>query len=470
MNFSAAPATRYCTLHNVQQLGNMASVNVQTQSGGPACTAGFKMVYWKFLEDAHGLDTSNTKVVVDQYFSGGGHWDHGPMGRITEASAGWAAVFGDVMLNLNRPMSLTIDDSPTFAGKRGLSYGNTTSKHPSYHQMEGVAPASELGWFLDAVSFDGGQFYSDNTGATKISGQLYRYNIPAGYGLSRKQVATLAVSGGYSLKDISGPGSMLSDTAADSYRYCVALVAGECRAGSVAGQVFVNAPNVTDLRCGASDGPLPQNLDLCIGNLPAFAQAITQVVMGSDSADSIARSRVLSHGLMGIRNSFYYWNAKSLPDASWAVFTRGTTVAPFGGLLTVWMAKLPPRPVPDGVDRSTFLPLAVNLTPPANVPVATAVIRFGYAEQGDPDRFYCTSRRETCVAASASFGAVEPFQYEITESYTGVACATGCRIALPVLPAHVVYYQPVFLDAAGRVVATGPKGVSAELAQTSLVP
>jgi len=131
---------------------------------------------------------------------------------------------------------------------------------------------------------------------------------------------------------------------------------------------------------------------------------------------------------------------------------------------------VPPQAVPDGVDRSTFLPLAVNLTPPANVPVASAVIRFGYAEQGDPDRYYCTSRREACVAATASFGPVDPFKYETTESYTGVACATGCRISLPVLPAHVVYYQAVFLDAAGRVVATGPKGVSAELAQSSLVP
>ncbi len=33
-------------------------------------------------------------VVVDSYWDGGGHADAGPLGRITEAAAGWAAVFG----------------------------------------------------------------------------------------------------------------------------------------------------------------------------------------------------------------------------------------------------------------------------------------------------------------------------------------------------------------------------------------
>src|SRR5262249_21892864 len=152
----------------------------------------------------------------------------------------------------------------------------------------------------------------------------------------------------------------------DAYKYCVALVSGECRTGSAAGDVYVNAPNVQALNCLGSDGPNPQNLDICIGNLPTYAQAIPQIVMGFDSADSNKRSRVLTHGLAGIRNSFYYWTAKSLPDASWTLFSRGLVQPPFGDLLTVWMAKIPPMPAPDGVDRSTFLPLTVNLTPPAN--------------------------------------------------------------------------------------------------------
>ena len=462
--FNAQP-TRYCGLHNVQQLGNMASINVQKVDGQPACAAFGHIIYWRFLTDPHGADTSNSGVVVDQYFDGGGHWDYGPMGRITEDGPGWAAVFGSYADHLNQPLSLVIDDSPSFAGSRGLSYGSTTSKHPSYHQVEGIAPQSELGWFMDSMSFDGGQFYSAAEGATKISGQLYKWNpSPEAPALARKQVATLAISGGYALRDISGPGSQLSDTASDSYKYCVALAAGECRTGSAAGDVYVNAPNVQHLNCMGADGPNPQVLDICVGNLSTYTQAMTQIDMGSDSADSNKRSRVISHGLAGIRNSFYYSTAKSLPDASWALFTRGLVQPGFGDLLTVWMAKLPPMAQPDGVDRSTFVPMKINLTPPSNVQVNRAIIQFGYIEQGKPDDYYCTSRREVCVAAASSLDVSNPFQYATTETYTGMPCATSCQITIPLLPLHVAYYKAIYLDGAGKVVATGLPGVSAESA------
>src|SRR5258707_13538695 len=120
-------------------------------------------------------------------------------------------------------MSLVIDDSPFFAGEQGRSAGSTTSKHPSYRQVAGLAPQSELGWFLDAMSFDGGQYYGASTGATKISGQLYRWNTGEGSRMARKQLPTLAVTGGYALADVSGPGGGLGHSTPDSHKYCVAL-------------------------------------------------------------------------------------------------------------------------------------------------------------------------------------------------------------------------------------------------------
>jgi hypothetical protein len=322
---------------------------------------------------------------------------------------------------------------------------------------------------MDAMSLEVGQFYSKSGGATQISGQLYRWNPPTEAPLlARKQLPTLAVSGGYALTDISGPGSVLGDGSTDEYKYCVVLIAGECRAGSLPGEVYVNAPNVKYLNCLGSDGPNPQNLDICIGNLSTYSQAITQIPMGSDLASNTASGRVLSHGLSGIRNSFFYWTAKSLPDASWALFTRGLVAPPFGDLLTVWMAKLPPFPEPDNVDRSTFLPLVINLTPPPTFQISSAIIKFGYLEQGDPKMFYCTSRREMCVATSPSINQSNPFQYALTESYSGVPCVRSCQITIPVLPSHVVYYQAVYLDIAGGAVTTDIVGVSAEFAKASV--
>jgi hypothetical protein len=45
-----------------------------------------------------------------------------------------------------------------------------------------------------------------------------------------------------------------------------------------------------------------------------------------------------------------------------------------------------------------------------------------------------------------------------------VPCAKSCTITLPVLPAHVAYYQVKFYDAQGVQVALGDRGVSLEAA------
>src|SRR5439155_3539788 len=148
------PATRNCTLHNVQQMDDVASINVQTLANQPLCAAMGHMVYWRFKTDPHGAS-----LVVDQFFDGGGHWDYGPSARVSETGSGWGAVIGaPPSAYLNQPYSLGVQDSPFFAGARGLSWGSTTSKHPSYHQVAGIAPSTELNWLLDMLPFDGGQF------------------------------------------------------------------------------------------------------------------------------------------------------------------------------------------------------------------------------------------------------------------------------------------------------------------------
>ena len=386
----------------------------------------------------------------------------GRWAAVTEYSSGWAAVFGRVIDHLNEPLSLVIDDSPFFAGVHGLNYGSTTSKHPSYHQDEAQAPASEQRWFLDMVAFDGGNLFSPNPGATLISGQLYKY-ISAGLpALARKQLATIAASGGSALLDISGPGSVISDQPSDSYKYCVANVAGECRAGSAAGDVLINAPKVKYLLCTGGDGPNPANLDLCVGNAGAWVQGMTQVYLGSTLADSVSHTRVITHGLAGIKDMFYYSTAKSLPDASWALFNVGVAIGTPTDQVNVWMAKLPPLEKQDPVDRSTFVRAPISISAPQGQRIASAAIEFGYTEQGGPSQYYCTSRREVCVAAAATVNDAAPFHFAQTETYTRMPCARSCTITLPVLPAHVAYYQVKFYDSEGALVAIGDRGVSLE--------
>ena len=426
------------------------------------CKAGFHLTYWKFLKDPHGQDTTNSDVVIDSYWDGGGHADAGPLGRVTEAGSGWAAVFGPVIDHLNEPLSLVIDDSPAFAGARGLDYGSTTSKHPSYHQDQAQTSAAQQRWFLDMLAFDGGNLFSPNPGATLLSGQLYKY-IP-GSTLARKQLATIAASGGSSLLDISGPGSLISDQVSDSYKYCIANVAGECRKGSAPGDILINAPNVKFLYCTGGDGPNPGNRDLCLGNAGSWAQGMTQVYLGNTPAESVSHTRVVTHGLAGIKDMFYYSTAKSLPDASWALFNVGVVAGKPSDQVNVWMAKLPPLSAQDTVDRSTFVRAPIAISVPQGQRIASAAIEFGYTEQGEASQYYCTSRREACVAVSATVNDATPFYYALTDNYTRMPCAKSCTIPLPVLPAHVAYYQVKFYDAQGEVVGLGDRGVSVEAA------
>jgi hypothetical protein len=96
-----------------------------------------------------------------------------------------------------------------------------------------------------------------------------------------------------------------------------------------------------------------------------------------------------------------------------------------------------------------------------------AAVKFGYAENGAPTSYYCTQRAEACIANTNSSppvdGVTAPFQYAISDTWTGIACASTCSIKLPVLPTvggHVVYYQAEYLNSAGAVVATDPPGVA----------
>jgi hypothetical protein len=190
-----------------------------------------------------------------------------------------------------------------------------------------------------------------------------------------------------------------------------------------------------------------------LGNFGGYANGVLQI--GVSGA-----VRVISNGLAALRDTNDYPTAKALADGSYVLFTVGDTE--YSKPSQVLMAKLPPLGKQDEVDRSTFVRARIPLAAPQGQGVASAAIEFGYTEQGEPSQYYCTSRRESCVAVAATVNDATPFYYAQTETYTRMPCAKSCTITLPVLPAHVAYFQVKFYDAQGVLVGLGDRGVAVE--------
>ena len=171
-------------------------------------------------------------------------------------------------------------------------------------------------------------------------------------------------------------------------------------------------------------------------------------------------TRVITGGLVGLRDTNNYPTAKALADSSWMLFPYGDIEWHYPAQMM--MAKLPPFTVDDVVDRTTFVRVPLSITAPIGLGVATAVVEFGYAEFGTPAQHYCTSRKEACVAAVGTVVDATPFQYATTDTYSRLACVVSCTITLPVLPMHTAFYQVKFYTAGGSLVTTGETGVASE--------
>jgi hypothetical protein len=353
----------------------------------------------------------------------------------------------DTYSTVTSPKNALLSSQPAFAGKIGIGSPNIVDSHPS---PAGPLTAAEnpgtLKWFLDARPLFGndGVTATRQSPAVKVGGDLYKLTASQVPYLRRKVLPSFGSCGMYPLVDVSGPSSVLTGTSADRYKYCIADRAGECSSGSQQGDVFFNCPQMADLYCtyGAGDSDLR---DVCIGGHSSYTGSIVQV--GYEKQNLTGNyGRPLTKGFSRYRLFDTFWNAKTTPDGKWLIFR---TLWANGYDHEILLAKIPPAPVPDNVNRTDFVPLAVTVgAAPAGTSATQAVVEFGYNTS-----FHCTSRAETCVKGNAAGYA---FAYENPAT---VSCATGCRIDIPAIPQRVVYYRVVRKDASGNRLWEGPTEV-----------
>jgi hypothetical protein len=335
--------------------------------------------------------------------------------------------------------------NPLFAGVKGIGDPNGVDTHPG--------PCFN-GWCMDARPMLGGDnlvVAPSTSPFVNVTGHLWKASGAQSI-LHPKIMTTLAYAGRAPLVDVSGPTSLIDSSSADSYKYCYANLAGECVSGSSPGDVYVNAPYVSHPYC-SYPGIAIQGNDtngICIGDLGAYTGNLAQV--GYTTHDLVgAGIRNLGPNYSQWTQFSVYWNSDATPSgfvlASQSPWLDGVRT---DDLVTV----LPPYPASDGVARNSFLPVAVTIDPAAALSFQSAIVEFGYAENGDPGSYYCVSRQETCVAASSAINPSTPFYFEQSESWVGVPCATGCTITIPALSQRILYYRWRYLNSTGQIVGS----------------
>src|SRR5579871_5662582 len=400
---------------------------------GMVCGCNFNSdsVGWNFVSDAMG---SGSGLIVDTT----NPIDHGTYSNLAAAGDGYwfnCAAAGEVLcvdikpgtnpaMFLNQPAAAQVNTAPAFAGVTGITVGNVVE---TYTSGPPVNPAVANGKFVvHTKPVEVGPF---NT-YTPVTGNLYQVTITNGYGnYDAKASVALAVCNGQPMLNVSSAatGNVIATDNTASYEYCYAKNANECRSGSSPGQFYVNCPNY--------NGDSSQNYVIASSPLVAkFSQ------LRWDDPNAVGRdTRPLTSGFRPFQHFTSYSSGRALPSGD-TVLVYSDQVP--GGQSAINMVHVPPTTPWDGVDRTTWVPVSVSAVGKAG---ATAVVNFGYAENGAPNAFYCTSRQEVCQATGNTIGS--PAYYFASENPNGQACSTGgCSFKIPGISGRVMYYQVTYSD------------------------
>jgi len=346
----------------------------------------------------------------------------------------------------------------TFASYIGPGGGNFYQKHIS------MAASSQAG-FYDSTYWVGGNLFTaqDGSAVSNVTGTLYKYlyngvaYINTGQVIETKRLPILARTYGRMFQDVSGPGVTIGGGSGDNYKFCIANAANECHTGSAKGDVYFNHPNLKYYYCTGGENPVDGN-DICIGPNSPFGVAAMQFKLVNDSIGSTS-PRVLSRTWSNYE--IMASSIKPLPDESWALQYIPTTYTTPAAVDLV-AVKIPAAVASDGVNRSTFIPATISIITPQGLGITGARVKFGYLELGQPSDFYCTSRREICVATTSTITESNPFSYVVTDNPTPMPCAAACTVVIPALPLHTAYYQVEYLGGGGGLVSIGESGVIVE--------
>ena len=336
----------------------------------------------------------------------------------------------------------------------------------------GVSHQDYTTWDFESAGFKnsaiGSNFFVAGGGAggygtiTLVGGTTTIYKYVLGNAAFSRTLPYVPTSGGNTLPDISGPGSLLTDTG--SNQVCVVVVAGECWAGSVPGEMYASLSQpVASLICNnGNETNSYLGHDWCMMNTSPYGDALNQY--GLLPANFISNSpqgwpqygaglsrRLLQTLPGGMRLQSFH--PHTLPDGSAALFesciadphltTHGTGNT--SNDCQVYQVAIPPQPPADGIDRTNYESVLVTIG--AGSGGAThARVKYGYEENErmrgttwpPPIHFYCTQYQGTCYSSDQNLplSSLQTLPYRV--------------------PQRVLFYQVEYLNASNQVVASDP--------------
>jgi len=267
-----------------------------------------------------------------------------------------------------------------------------------------------------------------------------------------KRLPLYGYAGHYLLKDTSGPATA-NMTDLPDYSVCRALNAGECFDGSAPGNLYVTVPKAyIDDYCRTDQFTLP---DPCAFQLAPFAGQVLQFRTDkADAAGFTVRKLGYVHGMPGLQYQFS--NCRATPDAAFAFCVADW----LDGVRSEWVAlRLNPFPNPDGVDRTTFVPISFTYQGSSTASYIRA--RFGYLENG-ATLLRCMPYQAECSTEIPKRATKDPYSFT-NEMAMRQSCPNGsvCKITIPAISNRMLYYVVDRLDYNGNLVTSDPLQVVA---------
>jgi hypothetical protein len=422
-----------------------------------AAHSGQTTYYWAWQNDPHGTDTTSKNYVQDKVFTGGHGGGKEPYqivegppfaGGMSEwgvrysGSPTWTSSFFQQTANFSIAYQ-------GFAGAGTACGGSACTHYPGSMDHD----LATQPWFMDSASFSGYMYPDTNA---KASGTIYRYVFARGHPFDANQ-PYFAMDGGRLLRDISAPGSRLPNTG--SYEFCVVHRAGECWENSAVGQAYADLPDNPVGGCRALETGPSTTPDLCVNNFPVWDNGVTQFgltylpsnVVGKDTNGAPlvggGRVRKLVTAFAGPPRLNNVHNHVD-PTGQWAFFEsylQQPNLLQDGmetGYEDILMAKIPPQPPDDGINRTTWENVTVTIGSATGA--TRARVKYGYEEYGPRDSFRCAPYAQTCFYSDAHL----PLDSQKALTKIGA-------------PGHILFYQVEYLDSTNQVVGSEPMQATA---------